>query len=125
MTYKVNSESCYVENQATMLQHVAWFWCELSVRYHSPELMVVEIGHECQLKSYKCVPCSVLKVNGHFEGTCHLHIHGRRISQARMHCESSCKHINNTLFILALTLCQPQFKFSCMAVIIAFFKWGI
>jgi hypothetical protein len=24
-----------------------------------------------------------------------------------------------------LTLCQPQFKFSCMAVITAFFKWGI
>jgi hypothetical protein len=32
--------------------------------------------------------CSTLKVNRHFGGTCHLHLQGQRISQAKKQCES-------------------------------------
>jgi hypothetical protein len=47
------------------------------------------------------IACSAPKVNRHFEGTCHLHLHGQRISQAQKQCESrwqanqpACKILN-------------------------------
>jgi hypothetical protein len=43
-------------------------------------------------------PCSQLKVNGHFEGTYHLYIQGRRISQARGQQEAGSKQSTNSIW---------------------------
>jgi hypothetical protein len=37
------------------------------------------------------IPCSSLKVNRHFRGTCRLHLQGERICQARNRCEAGSK----------------------------------
>jgi hypothetical protein len=38
------------------------------------------------------MPCSLLEVNQHFKGTCHLHLQVQRISQARNQPEAGSKH---------------------------------
>jgi hypothetical protein len=42
-------------------------------------------------------PCSPLKINRRFGRTCHLHLQGRRISQARNQHESSACHLLSCL----------------------------
>jgi hypothetical protein len=55
---------------------------------------------------WNITPCSPLNVNRHFGGTCRLHLHGRRISQARDQHEECSKQSQqaHTNFLLSLLL---------------------
>jgi hypothetical protein len=58
-------------------------------------------------------PCSQLKVNRCFAGTCHLYLQGRRISQARKECEVCGKVACQLLhagFLLGLILQSWQWR---------------
>jgi hypothetical protein len=47
-------------------------------------------------------PCGLLKVNWHFTGPCGLHLHGRRISQARNQHEAGSKQSSCYLLVSCL-----------------------
>jgi hypothetical protein len=65
------------------LQHV-------STNYATLVLPLTAVNSYYSKSSIFCgiTPCSQLKVNGRFGGTCHLHLHGQRISQAKNQRES-------------------------------------
>jgi hypothetical protein len=50
--------------------------------------------------SWNITPCSLFKVNGSFGGICHLHLQGRRISQARNQREAGGKESSHQFFFL-------------------------
>jgi hypothetical protein len=51
---------------------------------------------------WEIMPCSLLKINRHFGGTCRLHLHGWRISQARNQLKSGLAFCFHAGFLLGL-----------------------
>jgi hypothetical protein len=55
---------------------------------------------------WNITPCSLLKVNRRFGGTCRLHLQGRRISQARNQCEAElCLLLSCLAYSSSLKMC--------------------
>jgi hypothetical protein len=56
------------------------------------------------------IPCNPLKVNGHFEETCHLHPQGQRIIQVRNQRKAGSKQRSSILKMKA-TCCSETLDF--------------
>jgi hypothetical protein len=54
---------------------------------------------------WEITPCSLMKSNGSFGRTCHLHLHGRRISQARNQCKTYSKQVANRVDLQKIAVC--------------------
>jgi hypothetical protein len=48
-------------------------------------------------------PCSQLKVDRHFRGTCRLHLQGREISHAKNQCESRWLYLPHACMLVSRT----------------------
>jgi hypothetical protein len=67
-------------------------------------------------------PCSPLKVNWHFKRTCHVHLQGWRISQARNQHEEGSKHSFMLVSCLAYSL-TLKMEVICSSKISVHFQW--